>query len=201
MRSDGSSRRRRRRPLLFRAAILTGELVLEVPGRLAVAHHHDRRLLARAAAQGALGRAEQHRYCLELLELLLSTSAAVQRGPVSGVDALGMRQRSLPSFTREMWQSQLISPQLMVNTKARRVFRPSRPRSRACRPGRLRPPRPRGATRPRHKPIISARLSLAAAAPANDARASAAAMMWELLGEGRRLLEDGEWRRQPPRPA
>ena len=23
-------------------------------------------------------------------------------------------------------------------------------------------------------------------------------MMWELLGEGRRLLEDGEWRRQPP---
>ena len=58
-----------------------------------------------------------------------------------------------------------------------------------------------GATRPRHKPIISARLSLAAAAPANDARASAAAMMWELLGEGRRLLEDGEWRRQPPRLA
>ena len=101
---------RRRRPLSFRAAILTGELVLEVPGRLAVAHHHDRRLLARAAAQGALGRAEQHRCCLELLELLLSTSAAVQRGPVSGVDALGM-QRSPPSFTRETWQSQLISPQ------------------------------------------------------------------------------------------
>ena len=157
-----------------------------------MAHHHDRRLLARAAAQGALGRAEQHRYCLELLELLLSRSAAVQRGPVSGVDALGM-QRSLPSFTREMWQSQLISPYIDGQHKGETGFSSeSRPRSRACSPGRLRPPRPRGATRPRHKPIISARLSLAAAAPANDARASAAAMMWELLGEGRRLLEDGE---------
>ena len=51
---------RRRRPLLFRAAFHTSELVLEVPGRLAVAHHDDRRLLARAAAQGPLGRAEEH---------------------------------------------------------------------------------------------------------------------------------------------
>ena len=106
---------------MFRAAFSTSELVLEVPGRLAVAHHHDRRLLARAAAQGALGRAEQHRYCLELLELLLSTSAAVQRGPVSGVDALGMR-RSLPSFTREMWQSQLISPYIDGQRKRRDGF-------------------------------------------------------------------------------
>ena len=49
--------------------------------------------------------------------------------------------------------------------------------------------------------IISARLSLAAA-PADDARGrERGAMMWELLGEGRRLLEDGEWRRQPPRLA
>ena len=58
-----------------------------------------------------------------------------------------------------------------------------------------------GATRAPRTPIISARLSLAAAPANDDARASAAAMMWELLGEGRRLLEDGEWRRQPPRLA
>ena len=38
--------------------------------------------------------------------------------------------------------------------------------------------------------------------PADDARGrERGAMMWELLGEGRRLLEDGEWRRQPPRLA
>ena len=58
-----------------------------------------------------------------------------------------------------------------------------------------------GATRTPRTPIISARLSLAAA-PADDARGrERGAMMWELLGEGRRLLEDGEWRRQPPRLA
>ena len=62
---------RRRRPLSFRAAILTGELVLEVPGRLAVAHHDDRGLLARALAQRALRGAEQHDATLWLLELRL----------------------------------------------------------------------------------------------------------------------------------
>ena len=62
---------RRRRPLSFRAAILTSELVLEVPGRLAVAHHDDRGLLARALAQRALRGAEQHDATLWLLELRL----------------------------------------------------------------------------------------------------------------------------------
>ncbi len=58
-----------------------------------------------------------------------------------------------------------------------------------------------GATRAPRTPIISARLLSLAAAPPPTTRARAAAMMWELLGEGRRLLEDGEWRRQPPRLA
>ena len=62
---------RRRRPLLFRAPRRTGELVLEVPGRLAVAHHDDRGLLARALAQRALRGAEQHDATLWLLELRL----------------------------------------------------------------------------------------------------------------------------------
>ena len=56
--------RRRRRPPSFRAVFNTSKFVLEVPGRLAVAHHDDRRLPARAGAQGALGGAEQHRYNL-----------------------------------------------------------------------------------------------------------------------------------------
>ena len=58
-----------------------------------------------------------------------------------------------------------------------------------------------GATRQPRTSIISARAESRRCPANDDARASAAAMMWELLGEGRRLLEDGEWRRQPPRLA
>ena len=56
----------------------TGELVLEVPGRLAVAHHHDRGLLARALAQRALRGAEQHDATLWSLELRLLRALRLQ---------------------------------------------------------------------------------------------------------------------------
>ena len=69
---DGvSDSRLKKAAFVPRAAILTGELVLEVPGRLAVAHHHDRGLLARALAQRALRGAEQHDATLWSLELRL----------------------------------------------------------------------------------------------------------------------------------
>ena len=45
---------------MFRAVFHTSKFVLQIPGRLAVAHHDDRRLPARAGAQGALGGAEEH---------------------------------------------------------------------------------------------------------------------------------------------
>ena len=77
---------------MFRAPQSTSKLVLEVPGRLAVAHHHDRALLARAAAQGPLGRAEQHRYCLELLYKLLLSRALRLQALVLVVNALGMQR-------------------------------------------------------------------------------------------------------------
>ena len=96
----------------------------------------------------------------------------------------------------------------MVNSKidelqsfAKRVFVASRPAGPRGPPPRQPTPRPQGQPAKPEGHHLREAVSLAAAAPANDARASAAAMMWELLGEGRRLLEDGEWRRQPPRLA
>jgi hypothetical protein len=80
-----------------------------------VAHHDDRRLPARAGAQGALGRAEQHRYNLGAAGVAAFTSAALQQGPFDAVDALELL-RSVPTIAREWQNLSVISPKLMVNT-------------------------------------------------------------------------------------
>ena len=136
-----------RRPPSFRAAFHASKFVLEVPGRLAVAHHHDRRLLARAAAQGALGRAEQHGAALGSPELrLLRCSKCRFLRCTRLICSAPADQRA--TSTLGMQQSRC---KLMVNSKidelqsfAKRVFVASRPAGPRGPSPRQPTPRPRG---------------------------------------------------------
>ena len=115
---------------MFRAVFHTSKFVLQIPGRLAVAHHDDRRLPARAGAQGALGGAEEHLLLVLSPELrLLRCSKCRFLRCTRLICSAPADQRA--TSTLGMQQSRC---KLMVNSKidelqsfAKRVFVASRP--------------------------------------------------------------------------